>query len=219
MFTGIIEQVGRVVDVERHDFGATISIDRGDWTHLPQPGASIAVNGCCLTVAGLDEARGEPAPAPTRLRFDVIRQTLDVTTLGALEPGDIVNLEHAVTPETMLGGHIVQGHVDGVGLVREVVRSAEEWRIRIQPPPVLADVIVDKGSIAVDGVSLTVAALASAERDAPWFEVALIPTTLRETNLDRLEVDGRVNLEGDYVAKIVVQWLERSGGAAATRSP
>jgi riboflavin synthase len=208
MFTGIIEQLGRVKAVDRHDFGATIRIDPGDWAHRPGPGDSIAVNGCCLTVAGIDA--GDEASVRRCLRFDVIRQTLDVTTLGDLREGDHVNLEHAVTPDTMLGGHIVQGHVDAVGIVRHVVRSEEEWRLRIEPPAALAEVIVDRGSIAVDGVSLTVAALGEDADDAPWFEVALIPTTLRATNLDGLDVGGRVNLEGDYVAKIVVHWLRRS---------
>jgi riboflavin synthase len=132
-------------------------------------------------------------------------QTLSVTTLGELRGGDRVNLEHAVTPTGMLGGHVMQGHVDGVGLVRQALRSADGHRLRIAPPtPQAMRLIVDKGSIAVNGVSLTVAAVGD-----DWFDVALIPTTLALTNLGSLREGDQVNLEYDYLAKVVVNWLER----------
>jgi len=201
MFTGIVQHVGTVDAVQRVDFGARIVIDARGWSHRPCGGDSIAVSGCCLTVCGNES---DPV-AGGRLTFDVIRQTLTVTALGDLAGGHRVNLEHAVTPETMLGGHVVQGHIDGVGVVRETIRNESEWRVTIEPPAELLDQIVEKGSIAVDGVSLT---LASVSDEA--FEVALIPTTLERTTLSRAEAGTRVNIETDYIAKTVVHWLRRN---------
>ncbi|MCP3905625.1 MAG: riboflavin synthase [Planctomycetes bacterium] len=204
MFTGIVQHVGTVDAVGHVDFGARIVIGTRGWTHVPKAGESIAVSGCCLTVCANEDAPDQAG----RLAFDVIRQTLSVTALGDLAPGHEVNLEHAVTPETMLGGHVVQGHVDGVGIVRDVIRDETEWRVRVEAPADLMDQIVEKGSIAVDGVSLT---LASVDDEA--FEVALIPTTLERTTLSRAEPGTRVNLETDYIAKTVVNWLRRHGAA------
>ncbi len=195
MFTGIVQQRGEVIAVEPCDFGQALDIDTGGWDHHPSPGDSIAVNGCCLTVAR-DAGQG--------LRFDVIRQTLEMTTLGSLVVGAGVNLEPAVTPRTLLSGHLVQGHVDGVGVVRGVTDTKSERRLRLEPPVALLEYIVDKGSIAVDGVSLTVASLGDA-----WFEVALIPTTIEQTTLGAVDVGDRVNLETDCIAKTVVSWLKR----------
>lgn len=198
MFTGIVEVMGRVAAVETNDFGAVLTIDTQGWDHKAQAGESIAINGCCLTVTGDAGDRIDPA----RLRFDVIRQTLDLTTLGGLQTGDGVNLEHAVRADQMLGGHIVQGHVDGVGEVIAVKKSDEEWRTRVRPPAHLMEYVVPQGSIAIDGVSLTVAA-----QGEDWCEVALIPTTLKVTTLGTSDVGAKVNLEADYVAKTVVHWL------------
>lgn len=163
---------------------------------MPIHGESIAVNGCCLTIADTSE--------PGCLIFDVVNQTLAATTLGTLSRGDRVNLEHAVTPTTLMGGHIVQGHIDAVGTVHHVDQSSGAWRVRIDVPRQLMEAIVEKGSIAVDGVSLTVAAAGDT-----WFDVALIPTTLRDTTLISLTQGMRVNLETDYLAKTVVNWLQR----------
>jgi riboflavin synthase len=203
MFTGIVQVLGEVIAAERVDFGTILRIDPKGWAHHPEPGESIAVNGCCLTAT----ERGEGAP-PGSLRFDVIQQTLRLTNLGDLAPGDRVNLEPAVTASSMLSGHIVQGHIDGVGVTTDVQKDDSEWRIRIRPPEHLLDVIIDKGSVALDGVSLTVASLGSGE-----FEVALIPTTLEITTLGRAGVGTRFNIEADYVAKTVVHWLERHQNA------
>ena len=161
---------------------------------MPELGDSISVNGCCLTVAGM---QGRIA------RFDVVHETLRRTTLGGLAAGARVNLEHAVTVQTLLGGHIVQGHVDGLGSVIRIA-AADDHRIRIEAPADLQVAIVVKGSITVEGVSLTVAAC-----EADWFEVALIPETLRRTTLGALTTNQRVNLEADYIARIVVSWLEQ----------
>jgi riboflavin synthase alpha subunit len=205
MFTGIVQLLGSVAAIEPVDFGAVLRIDPGRWDHHPRPGESIAVNGCCLTVT-------DPGPgqAPGMLRFDVIQQTLRVTNLGDLKAGDVVNLEPAVTADQMLSGHIVQGHIDGVGLTTGVQRDETEWRVTITPPPDLLDYIIERGSVALDGVSLTVAELRE-----DCFDVALIPTTLQITTLGRSEVGRRVNIETDYIAKTVVHYLRRRDGADA----
>lgn len=195
MFTGIVQQLGEVADVQPNDFGIVLRIDSRKWGHVPAAGDSIAVNGCCLTATPDEEGL---------FRFDVIRQTLEVTTLGGLVVGDLVNLEHAVTPTTMLGGHIVQGHIDGMGLVIRIVDRESERRLRIEPPPELMDCIVERGSIALDGTSMTLAAVR--END---FEVALIPTTLEMTTLGRMAEGDRINIETDYIAKTVVNWMRR----------
>ena len=195
MFTGIVQQLGAVVAFEPNEVGAALSIDPLGWSHAPAPSESIAVNGCCLTVA---------AAGGDTLQFDVIAQTLRMTALDDLAAGDPVNLEHAVAPGGLLGGHIVHGHIDGVGVVRRVREDPAEWRLRVEPPAQLLDAIVVRGSIAVDGVSLTVAGVGES-----WFEVALIPTTIRMITLGRAEPGRRVNLETDYVARVVVHWLGR----------
>jgi riboflavin synthase len=204
VFSGIVEAMGLVAAIEDGPAGGRVlRVDAGDWPRTPRPGASVAVSGCCLTVT--EEPSGRPAPKG-RLRFDVIPQTLAVTTLGALRPGDPVNLEAAVTPATMLDGHLVQGHVDGIARVIERPRVADpaERRLRVEPPPDLMEFVVDKGSVALDGVSLTVAAVGPS-----WLEVALIPTTLAITTLGRAAPGTLLNLETDYIAKIVVAWLKR----------
>lgn len=200
MFTGIIQHVGSVAAIKQNQGGTRLSIAAGQWAYSPAAGDSIAVNGCCLTYCQGDQS----TPAAGDLHFDVIAQTLKLTTLGDLAVGDRVNLEHAVTPHGLLGGHIVQGHVDGVATVAAVTDTADERRLRIEPPPSLHESIIERGSIAVDGVSLTVAAVTDSA-----FEVALIPTTLRDTTLsDRSEGD-RVNIETDYIARTVTHWLQR----------
>ena len=195
MFTGIVDHVGAVVALRAVPFGAELTIDASGWSYVPGAGASIAVDGCCLTAVG-----GGAGP----LRFDLVRQTLDVTTLGGLAPGDRVNLEAAVTPETRLGGHVVQGHVDGAARVVDVRRDETQHRLRLEPPPALMDYIVERGSIAVAGVSLTIAAAAD-----DTFDVALIPTTLARTTLGAARPGARLNIETDIVARVVVGWMKR----------
>lgn len=207
MFTGIVQQLGVVGDLQSTDFGRCLGIDSRRWQHRPAAGDSIAANGCCLTVTDRAGGAKDPRSGPggdDLLRFEVIHQTLRNTTLGELVVGDPVNLESAVTATTLLGGHVVQGHVDGVGVVRAVETAGSDRRLRIEPPPALLDYIVERGSIAVDGVSLTVAEIGES-----FFEVALIPTTLDLTTLGRAEPGQRVNLETDYLVKTVVHWLRR----------
>lgn len=196
MFTGLVQHTGRVSSVLPQESGVSLVIDADGWSHTPSHGESIAVNGCCLTAA-------DQHPNRAQLRFDVIHQTLRMTTLGGLRLGDPVNLESSVTPMTMLGGHIVQGHIDGVAVIESIVRDAGEHRLRIAPPGALMSCLIEKGSVALDGVSLTVAAVGD-----DWFEVALIPTTLALTTLGERVTGDRLNIETDYVAKIVARQVQ-----------
>ncbi|MCB9844769.1 MAG: riboflavin synthase [Phycisphaeraceae bacterium] len=201
MFTGLVSAVGTITSVEPTPTGLRLTIEAPGWAHSPALGESIAVRGCCLTVS---ECRG------AFLCFDVVPETLARTTLGAASPGSRCNLEASVTPSTLLGGHLVQGHVDGLGRVLGVDSSAGQHRVRIEVPDPLAEFLTPKGSVAVDGVSLTVAALNPAER---WFEVALIPSTLRDTTLNELAAGNSVNLEMDLIAKTIIHWARFwSGG-------
>jgi riboflavin synthase len=160
------------------------------------------VNGVCLTVVDLDAAG-----TPGAFRADVMGETLRRSSLGALADGSPVNLERAVTAHTRLGGHMVQGHVDGVGRVLSRTPS-EHWEVvRLALPGELARYVVEKGSITVDGVSLTVSAVSPADDPEPWFEVSLIPTTLRETTLGGRAPGDPVNLEVDVIAKYVERLL------------
>jgi riboflavin synthase len=204
VFTGIVEEVG--VLLAREESGgvgpeadtARLRIRARKALEGVALGDSIAVNGVCLTVTGSD---GE------EWTTDVMAETLRRSSLGALGAGDPVNLERAVTPHTRLGGHLVQGHVDGVGTV--VTRTpGEHWEVvRVALPPELARYVVEKGSITVDGVSLTVSAVSAADDPEPWFEVSLIPTTLRETTLGAVPPGSPVNLEVDVIAKYVERLL------------
>jgi riboflavin synthase len=189
MFTGIVEELGEIVAVEPQADAARLSVRGKVVTEGARHGESIAVNGVCLTVADVE---GDVFTA------DVMRETLIRSSLGALRTGSRVNLERAVRADQRLGGHIVQGHVDGTGAVisRE---PAEHWEIvRISLPEDLGRYVVEKGSITVDGVSLTVVAV-----DGGAFEVSLIPTTLALTTLGRKGPGDPVNLEVDVIAKYV----------------
>ena len=204
MFTGIVEEVGTLL--AREEAGgvgpqadaARLRIRARKALEGVALGDSIAVNGVCLTVTGTD---GE------EWTTDVMAETLRRSSLGALAAGDPVNLERAVTPQTRLGGHLVQGHVDGVGTV--LTRTpGEHWEVvRVRLPRELARYVVEKGSITVDGVSLTVSAVSAADDPEPWFEVSLIPTTLRETTLGAVPPGSPVNLEVDVIAKYVERLL------------
>lgn len=213
MFTGIVQACGRVAGVEARPFGIRLIVDRQDWSgYRPADGDSVCISGVCLTIAGFDDAT---------LGFDVIAETLAKTTLGKLDVGGVVNLESAVTPSTPLGGHFVQGHVDGVGRITRVQSQDDESRITFEPLPQangrndpLMDTIVHKGSIAIDGVSLTVASVGRSD-----FEVALIPTTLVRTTLGSAKVGDHVNLETDMINKAVAHLLRRRSEDEAEEKP
>jgi len=189
MFTGIVEELGTVQQVEDQGDAVRLTIRAQTVLDDVRPGDSIAVNGCCLTVV---DTTAETWTA------DVMQETLDQTSLRGAQAGDPVNLERAVTPTTRLGGHIVQGHVDGAGEILGRTPS-DHWEVvEISMPPTLAKYVVDKGSITVDGVSLTVV---SAGEDR--FTVSLIPETLARTTLGRRRPGDRVNLETDVIARHV----------------
>jgi riboflavin synthase len=194
MFTGIVEELGTVAAIEEQGDALRLSISAATVLEDTRLGDSIAVNGCCLTVT--DVADGT-------WTADVMAETLDKTSLAGARPGDRVNLERAVTPQTRLGGHIVQGHVDGVGTVLRRTPS-EHWEVvEVSLPPHLAPYLVDKGSVTVDGVSLTVV-----EAGDDSFTVSLIPETLARTTLGRRAVGDPVNLEADIIAKHVEKLLQ-----------
>ncbi len=196
MFTGIVEERGRVARVE----GPAVTVEARTVGADAEIGASIAVSGVCLTVVA-NEPSGEGARL---LSFDLAPETLSRTTLDALRPGDAVNMERPVTLLTRLGGHLVQGHVDGVGEVREVRPVPDGREVTFGLPVGTARYVVEKGSIAVDGVSLTVTGVGD-----DWFGVALIPHTLEVTTLGGLVPGDRVNLEVDLMAKYVERLMGR----------
>ena len=199
MFTGIVAELGEVFGIEQRGDAARLTI-RGS-TEGVSPGDSIAVNGVCLTVTGILDGT---------FTADVMGETLDRSSLGALTPGAPVNLEQAVRLADRLGGHLVQGHVDGTGTI--ISRSpAEHWdQVRISLPGSISRYVVHKGSIAVDGISLTVSALGP-PGDGPdgstWFEVCLIPETLKRTTMGTRQPGEAVNLEVDMIAKYVERLL------------
>ncbi|MFC6238632.1 riboflavin synthase [Longivirga aurantiaca] len=194
MFTGIVEELGSVVAVEPMVDAARLRIRGPLVTSDAVHGASIAVNGVCLTVVELGD--GE-------FTADVMQETLDRSSLGAVAPGSPVNLERPVTLAARLGGHLVQGHVDGTGTILERSPS-EHWEVvRVSLPDDLGKYVVEKGSITVDGVSLTVV-----EAHDDWFSISLIPTTLELTTLGTKQVGDPVNLEVDVVAKYVERMLQ-----------
>lgn len=196
MFTGIVQHVGRITAAAPTPAGVRLTLDPCGWSHEPARGDSISVSGTCLTVV---EA------GPGAWSFDVIPQTLARTTLGSVAAARGVNLEHALLASTPMGGHIVQGHVDGLGRVASIQTSGQ-WRVRIEPPEEAARFIVAQGSIAVDGVSLTIA---DAAPDGAWFEVALIPETLSRTTLAALAVGDAVNIEADHLSKLIAREVAR----------
>jgi riboflavin synthase len=193
MFTGIIEELGKVRSVEKRGEGARLIIEAEAVTAGTQEGDSISVNGVCLTAI---DVRKDSFAA------DGSRETLQRSTLGQLRSGSMVNLERAVTPSTRLGGHIVQGHVDARGRFLNATEHGGSWTIRIAYPLEMARYLVFKGSVAVEGISLTVAALTEA-----YFEIAVIPKTWAVTNLSRLRPSDEVNLEADIIAKYVERIL------------
>ena len=198
MFTGIVEEVGTLVVREDQSDAAVLQIQAKRVLEGVALGDSIAVNGVCLTVTRVD---GDVWST------DVMAETLSRSSLGSVVAGAPVNLERAVTPHTRLGGHLMQGHVDGIGAIVGRV-PGEHWEVvRIALPADLARYVVEKGSIAVDGVSLTVSAVSPADIPEPWFEVSLIPTTLRETTLGSRAPGEFVNLEVDVIAKYVERLL------------
>jgi riboflavin synthase len=193
MFTGIIEELGSVRSIEERGENARIVINARIVTEGTSHGDSIAVNGVCLTALDIHD---------DSFAADVSRETLLRSTLGTLKPETRVNLERAVTAATRLGGHIVQGHVDARGQFVSVENHGDSWTVRIAFPPEIARYLVFKGSVAVEGISLTIANLAD-----DYFEIAIIPKTWEVTNLSHLKPGDGVNLEVDVIGKYVERLL------------
>ncbi len=193
MFTGIIEELGRVRSIEPKGGDARIVISAKTVTADIREGDSIAVNGVCLTALDLTSES---------FAADCSKETLERSTLGHLRPGAPVNLERAVTPETRLGGHLVQGHVDARGKFLQALDHGGSWTVRIAYPPEIAPYLVFKGSVTVEGISLTIAGLTE-----EYFELAIIPKTWEVTNLSHLRSGDPVNLEADIIAKYVERFL------------
>ncbi|MHB8574799.1 MAG: riboflavin synthase [Dehalococcoidia bacterium] len=199
MFTGIVEELGTVAEVRP----GGLAVRAGKVLEDAKLGDSICVNGVCLTVTSLDG---------TRFSVDTVPETLRRSNLGDMRPGDAVNLERALRPSDRMGGHFVQGHIEGTGRVESVSQDGPALMLRIQAPPALMRFIVEKGFIAIDGTSLTVV-----ERDDASFSVTLIPVTREWTTLGRRQRGDRVNLETDILAKYVEQLLAgRQTAATAT---
>jgi riboflavin synthase len=200
MFTGIVEELGQVAAIEHRGDAARLTI-RGS-TQGTSLGESIAVNGVCLTVTDIIDGT---------FTADVMGETLDRSGLGALAPGAPVNLERSVRLADRLGGHLVQGHVDATATIVSRAPGAHWDQVRISLPGKISRYVVEKGSIAVDGISLTVSALSPAGEAAGWFEVCLIPETLKRTTLGVREPGDTVNLEVDVIAKYVERLLSGEG--------
>jgi riboflavin synthase len=193
MFTGIVKELGRVEAVEGSADGARLRVSAALASELGE-GDSVSVNGACLTATSV---------AGDAFEADVMHQTLELTTLGELEAGAKVNLELPLRAADRLGGHVVQGHVDGTGTVAEVAEDGFAKRVRVELPDELLPYVVEHGSIAIEGVSLTIAALSD-----DGLEVSLIPETLERTTLGTLEVGDRLNVECDVLARYVRRQLE-----------
>jgi riboflavin synthase len=196
MFTGIVEKSVQVVGIADGPKFRRITL-ANDWADV-RPGESIAVNGACLTIAEI---------ADGWIGFDVVAETLAKTNLGMIATGDRVHVERAMRVGDRIDGHFVQGHVDGTARLAGRIVNDEEWRLVIEPPMELMKYLVPKGSVCLDGVSLTVAGLSRT-----GFEVALIPTTLAVTELGNREIGWPYNLETDVLSKTIISWLERREG-------
>ena len=201
MFTGLIEGLGRVGEFARHEGGARLAVEVPEkLLEGVQPGDSVAVNGLCLTVADMP---------PGGLCFDLVPQSLRCSNLGALSAGDEVNLERALKLGDRLGGHLVSGHIDCTAQVQDFQR-ADESVLTLSVDETWGRYLFSRGSVALDGVSLTLADVQPADSGKRVFSVCLIPTTLAETNLDRVQPGDALNLETDQLARYVVESLQRT---------
>jgi riboflavin synthase len=198
MFTGLVQDLGTIEELDRHENGARLTISASLAGELRE-GDSVAVNGVCLTATAVRDHR---------FRADAMNETLERSTLGSLRPGAQVNLELPLRASDRLGGHIVQGHVDGIGEVAETAADGIARRIRVRAPAEVLRYVVQKGSIALDGVSLTVV-----DVDERSFTVSLIPETLERTNLDEASPGRALNLEADVLAKYVEKLLPPGGAS------
>jgi riboflavin synthase len=206
MFTGITEHTGKIESFEKSAAGSRLRVsleDAGSIANDMKPGDSIAVNGCCLTVVDFDARQ---------FSADLSKETLQRTSLGEKNPGDLVNLERPLAAGARLGGHFVQGHVDGKGRVTEIAAEGGSWWLSVRVPENLRRFVVEKGSIAIDGISLTVARWADGVAS-----IAIIPFTYEHTNVGHMAVGDAVNLECDVLAKCVESLLDGRVAKPASR--
>jgi riboflavin synthase alpha subunit len=203
MFTGIVQALGIVQNIHRRSTGARMVVDAPDLERPIADGASICVNGTCLTVVASDQAR---------IEFDVVHETLSRTTLGDLSPGHRVNLEPSLRPSDRVDGHFVQGHIDGTARIRQVGSGSAGQLWTFEASSDLMPYIIPKGSIAIEGISLTIASV-----QENTFGIALIPTTLERTTLGRMKIGDRVNIETDILVRTIVATLRRY--SASGRQP
>jgi riboflavin synthase len=194
MFTGLIEAVCTVKSVRQNQYGAQLTVELGSMAQETEIGDSIAITGACLTVSSLNNSSAT---------FELSGETLQKTTLGKLKPSSEVNIERALKANGRFGGHIVQGHIDGKGIIKAKEKQGQFWNVKFSAPRELIDQMVPKGSIAVDGISLTIAKL-----DNKTFTVSIIPQTLKRTTLGKAKVGDEVNIEIDIIAKIIRKQLE-----------
>jgi riboflavin synthase len=197
VFTGLVQDLGRIVSADRNGDGARVTVETALATELHE-GDSVAVNGVCLTATEVGESS---------FAADVMNETLSRTSLAGAQPGADVNLELPLRPSDRLGGHVVQGHVDGLATIADVADDGFARRVRFDADPELLRYVVEKGSIALDGVSLTVIEIGDA-----WFTVSLIPESLERTNLGAAEPGTKVNVEVDVLAKYVERLIGGAGG-------
>ncbi len=201
MFTGIIQKVSRVADVRRSGGSWLLGLEPGELTEEISVGDSVAVDGVCLTATQVDKGLVE---------FDMAEETVHRTTLGDRSRGDRVNVELALRPGDRLGGHFVTGHIDGVGAIRELKQLGEDWRLTVAVPEELGELLVEKGSVAVEGRSLTVAGSPSRT-----FDVAVVPHTMQSTTLQHKEAGDSVNIECDLLGKYVRKFMASGESADA----
>mgnify|MGYP001148009016 CR=1 FL=1 len=197
MFTGIVEEVGRVISLEASQAGGRILLDAKKVVEGTRLGDSILVNGACLTVSSI---------SADQIEMDLLGETLSRTNLGSLHPGDIANLERSLTPQSRLGGHFILGHVDGTGTITRFERTGEDLVLEIEAPAEIIAKLSPKGSVAVDGISLTVVSIADRR-----FTVHIIPHTLNSTNLKVRRPGHKLNIEIDIFARYLHDFLARHG--------
>ncbi|MEM6392607.1 MAG: riboflavin synthase [Planctomycetota bacterium] len=206
MFTGIVQALGTVESLAPHDRGLALAVRAPDLLGPLEQGGSVTVAGVCLTLT--------ETPRDGLLRFDAVQETLDKTNLGQLAVGDPVNLERALLASEPLGGHVVQGHVDGLATVVSVQDDPADWRLRVSLPETMRGWVIAKGSVTLNGVSLTVAELFD-----DGFDVALIPETLQKTTLDAAKPGDAINFEADAMVKTIVATVERVGAIITPAQP
>ncbi|MEG0805578.1 MAG: riboflavin synthase [Lachnospiraceae bacterium] len=195
MFTGIVEEVGQILKITSNGISAAIEIKADKVMKGTNLGDSIAINGVCITVTKIHNGS---------FQGDIMAETLRRSNLGELKSGDSVNLEQAATLSTRLGGHLVSGHIDGRGIIKSKIREEIAVRIQIQTEPVITDFMVEKGSVAIDGISLTITKVGHGE-----FEVSVIPHTMEHTTLLKKGINGSVNLECDLIGKYVNKFMKQ----------